>query len=357
MGCLKLSYYEQERALEVNPIFFTSAVEKKRYAEKNRLSSSTYGFNGHEKDDEVKGSGNNYDYGFRIYGSRLGRFLSVDPLMDAYPFYTPYQFAGNKPIWAIDLDGLEEYRVTGTSQGYMVFFEPLDEEGKSKKQEANIRYEGVDGINDGDYDEPQSGKHKFFLEKMINDNKGYENKTGKRNHTASIGPIPLPAKPAVKVETEKKVTKKTEATSSTKRPTEATKAASINTTSTTSTSSQQNSAIFDVPIEFALWDSKIESGLKELMKTIETIKERQKTNPNLEIIIQTGIASSGKSFDEIKGLEVPKNAGTNYSGKSINFLVNVRGLVIKKIFESAGIVNITISKPRTDTKQVTIETK
>jgi hypothetical protein len=25
-----------------------------------------------------------------------------------YPWYTPYQFAGNKPIWAIDLDGLEE---------------------------------------------------------------------------------------------------------------------------------------------------------------------------------------------------------------------------------------------------------
>jgi hypothetical protein len=34
--------------------------------------------------------------------------LSVDPLTKGYPFYTPYQFAGNNPIWAIDLDGLEE---------------------------------------------------------------------------------------------------------------------------------------------------------------------------------------------------------------------------------------------------------
>jgi hypothetical protein len=25
-----------------------------------------------------------------------------------YPWYTPYQFAGNMPIWAVDLDGLEE---------------------------------------------------------------------------------------------------------------------------------------------------------------------------------------------------------------------------------------------------------
>jgi len=71
-----------------------------------------YGFNGKEKDDEVKGSGAQYDYGFRIYDPRLGKFLSTDPLFKGFPFYTPYQFAGNKPIWAIDLDGLEERKVT-----------------------------------------------------------------------------------------------------------------------------------------------------------------------------------------------------------------------------------------------------
>ena len=32
----------------------------------------------------------------------------MDPLTREYPWYTPYQFAGNKPIWAIDVDGLEE---------------------------------------------------------------------------------------------------------------------------------------------------------------------------------------------------------------------------------------------------------
>ncbi len=54
------------------------------------------------------GGGSTYDYGFRIYNPALGRFLSVDPLFKSFPFYTPYQFAGNKPIYAIDLDGLEE---------------------------------------------------------------------------------------------------------------------------------------------------------------------------------------------------------------------------------------------------------
>lgn len=67
-----------------------------------------YGFNGKEEDDEAKGDGNQQDYGMRVYDPRLGRFLSVDPLAKEYPHYTPYSFAGNKPIWALDLDGLEE---------------------------------------------------------------------------------------------------------------------------------------------------------------------------------------------------------------------------------------------------------
>jgi len=66
-----------------------------------------YGFNGKENDTEVKGESNQQDYGMRIYDPRLGRFLSVDPLTKKYPWYTPYQFAGNMPIWAVDLDGLE----------------------------------------------------------------------------------------------------------------------------------------------------------------------------------------------------------------------------------------------------------
>ncbi len=70
-----------------------------------------YGFNGKENDNEVKGEGNQQDYGMRIYDTRLGRFLSVDPLTQKYPWYTPYQFAGNRPIIAIDVDGLEPHDV------------------------------------------------------------------------------------------------------------------------------------------------------------------------------------------------------------------------------------------------------
>jgi RHS repeat-associated protein len=67
-----------------------------------------FGFNGQENDNEVKGDGGQQDYGMRIYDTRLGRFLSVDPLSSTYPWYSPYQFAGNLPIAAVDLDGEEE---------------------------------------------------------------------------------------------------------------------------------------------------------------------------------------------------------------------------------------------------------
>ena len=73
------------------------------------IADYKYGFNGKEMDKDVSGNGNQYDYGFRIYNPRLGKFLSVDPLSKNYPWYTPYQFAGNMPISAVDLDGLEIY--------------------------------------------------------------------------------------------------------------------------------------------------------------------------------------------------------------------------------------------------------
>lgn len=66
-----------------------------------------FGFNGKENDKEW-GNQLIQDYGFRLYNPALGKFLSVDPLAPSYPWYTPYQFAGNKPIGAIDIDGLEE---------------------------------------------------------------------------------------------------------------------------------------------------------------------------------------------------------------------------------------------------------
>jgi RHS repeat-associated protein len=75
--------------------------------EKSGAGVYRYGFNGKENDNDVKGEGNQQDYGMRIYDPRVGRFLSVDPLVQEYPELTPYQFGTNNPILNIDLDGME----------------------------------------------------------------------------------------------------------------------------------------------------------------------------------------------------------------------------------------------------------
>jgi RHS repeat-associated protein len=64
-----------------------------------------YTFNGMEKDDEVKGKGNSYDFGARMYDSRLGRWLTIDPLAGKYPNFSPYSFCENNPIYFKDPDG------------------------------------------------------------------------------------------------------------------------------------------------------------------------------------------------------------------------------------------------------------
>ena len=66
-----------------------------------------FGFNGKENDNDVKGDGNQQDYGMRIYDPRLMRFLSVDPISAKYPELSTFQFASNSPIKFIDFDGLE----------------------------------------------------------------------------------------------------------------------------------------------------------------------------------------------------------------------------------------------------------
>jgi RHS repeat-associated protein len=92
-----------------------------------------YGFNNQEKDAEM---GEAYAFEYRIHDARLGRFLSVDPLANKFPFYSPYQFCSNSPIMAVELEGLESSG-TGTNQSensttQAATNEPTDEE-KFKK--------------------------------------------------------------------------------------------------------------------------------------------------------------------------------------------------------------------------------
>lgn len=64
-----------------------------------------YSFNGMERDDEVKGSGNSYTTLFRQYDPRIGRWLSLDPMETSFPWQSPYVAFDNNPILLNDPNG------------------------------------------------------------------------------------------------------------------------------------------------------------------------------------------------------------------------------------------------------------
>lgn len=79
-----------------------------------------FGYNGMEKDPEVKGNGNSYTTEFRQYDPRLGRWLSLDPLMKKYPSFSPYNFCFNNPILFTDKGG-DDPILTATIEGLNAF--------------------------------------------------------------------------------------------------------------------------------------------------------------------------------------------------------------------------------------------
>ena len=98
------------------------------------VSLKRYKYCGKERDEEA----GLYYYGMRYYAAWICRFVSVDPLQFKYPHYTPYQYAGNKPITFIDLDGGEEAdpktgRITAT-----IYFQ-FDVDTKQNTENTNTR--------------------------------------------------------------------------------------------------------------------------------------------------------------------------------------------------------------------------
>ncbi len=65
-----------------------------------------YLYNGMEVDNEVSGNGNSYTTEFRQYDPRLGRWKSLDPLMNQFPWMSPYVAFDNNPVYYTDPFGL-----------------------------------------------------------------------------------------------------------------------------------------------------------------------------------------------------------------------------------------------------------
>lgn len=84
----------------------------------------------------------------RIYDPRIGKFLSVDPLTAKYPFFTPYQFAGNDPIKYIDMDGAEKYDPNAPQpSGIKPITKSTILGGLANDRQINIRSYSLVGVN------------------------------------------------------------------------------------------------------------------------------------------------------------------------------------------------------------------
>ncbi|KEZ94016.1 hypothetical protein IL45_02400 [Nonlabens ulvanivorans] len=116
-----------------------------------------YGFQGQERDDEVKGEGNSYNYKYRMHDPRLGRFFAVDPLQDSFPWNSPYAFSENRPIDKIELEGLEIFdpdaKPSGVTKLELAVVPPGLTESYYRKMAGDYRLIHVSSSteNGGDY--------------------------------------------------------------------------------------------------------------------------------------------------------------------------------------------------------------
>ncbi len=106
MGCQKFIY---------KPELHIYSSKKMKRRNGMYIYNYRYGFNGKEKMDEISGDGNSVDFGARILDTRLGRWMSLDPLQDKYPALSAYNYVANNPIKFIDPDG-KEIRIAGSKE-------------------------------------------------------------------------------------------------------------------------------------------------------------------------------------------------------------------------------------------------
>ena len=92
-----------------------------------------------EKDDELKGEGNSYDFGARMLDPRIGRWFARDPLEGKYPYLSPYTYVENNPMFFTDSDGKD---AIVTIRGNTITVKAViyvDNSGKNKLNIAKLK--------------------------------------------------------------------------------------------------------------------------------------------------------------------------------------------------------------------------
>ncbi|MFN3755308.1 RHS repeat domain-containing protein, partial [Flavobacterium sp.] len=150
-------------------------------------SGHRYGFQGQEKDDEIKGEGNSLNYTFRMHDPRVGRFFTIDPLSAKYPHNSPYAFSENRVLDGVELEGLEVRYVhkdlnTNDFKSTLKLLS-MTQSGKKfdklflNQKKIDILYyplksywgeEGMTNIirNKSDFDKLKSGSHRAYYQNL-----------------------------------------------------------------------------------------------------------------------------------------------------------------------------------------------
>ncbi len=141
-GKVKLEILAHENPLEENRSITISNIHIDQFKANMNLPISMrvgkgyrYGFNGMERDDEISGSGNSYNTEFRGYDTRLGRWMSLDPLEAKYSSLSPYNYVANSPLIFVDFDGRDLKFTVGIYSSRLKWAESLIASGI-----------GVDGV-------------------------------------------------------------------------------------------------------------------------------------------------------------------------------------------------------------------
>ncbi len=110
----------------------------------------SFSFNGQERDDEVAGVGNAYDFGARIYDARLGKWFSIDPLAVKQPDWSPYKaFLDNPIVWIDQFGETEKERITAVNTAKAQIGTPYSELDCSSLAEKSARSAGIKGLKSG----------------------------------------------------------------------------------------------------------------------------------------------------------------------------------------------------------------
>jgi RHS repeat-associated protein len=96
------------------------------------FADQNFGFQGQLKDDELNlHPGTSYAFEYRVHDPRVGRFMSIDPLAQKYPFYSTYAFSGNRVLDMVELEGLEPGFIPLSKSDYTQEARKIDSEDKN----------------------------------------------------------------------------------------------------------------------------------------------------------------------------------------------------------------------------------